>query len=86
MIKMKEQFRCFKYLAFTLPFAIVLRAKKKRTYFLETAHGGPRNVLRAARSSILNSFEDEFPLGFATSKKALQCHFSSCSLIDLTSR
>lgn len=48
MIKIKEKFRCFKYLARTLPFAIVLRAIKKRTYFLETAHGGPRNVLQAS--------------------------------------
>ena len=78
MIKMKEQFRCFKYLACTLPFAIVLRAKKKKELIFSKLR---MEVLETfferldPRSSILNSFEDEFPLGFATSKKALQCIF-----------
>ena len=34
-----------------------------------------RSSKRSSSVSILTSFEDEFPLGFATSKKALPCHF-----------
>ena len=67
---MKEQFRCFKYLAFTLPFAIVLRAKKKKELIFSKLR---MEVLETfferldPRSSIVSRMN--FPWGLQRQKK-----------------
>ena len=85
MIKIKEKFRCFKYLARTLPFAIVLRAIKKELIFSKLRMEVLETFFKRLdpRSSIVSRMN--FPWGLQHQKKHFNVIFSSCSLIDLIS-